>query len=58
MTTTHLSDTQAGRGAAYLVYGLYLLSIPSFALFALAGVIATAFSATPDAASAVKRRAG
>lgn len=53
MTTTHLSDTQAGRGAAYLVYGLYLLSIPSFALFALAGVIVAL--ASRDGASPLAR---
>jgi uncharacterized membrane protein len=33
------TDQSAGRGAAYLVYGLYLLSIPSAAIFALIGVI-------------------
>lgn len=33
------SDQSAGRGAAFLVYGLYLLSIPSAAIFALIGVI-------------------
>jgi uncharacterized membrane protein len=38
MTSTSL-DPQAGRGAAFLVYGLYLLSIPSAAIFALIGVI-------------------
>lgn len=32
-------DPQAGRGAAFLVYVLYLLSIPSAAIFALIGVI-------------------
>jgi uncharacterized membrane protein len=37
--TTLSSDQQAGRGAALLVYGLYLLSIPSAAIFALIGVI-------------------
>ncbi len=30
---------ERGRGAAYLVYALYLLSIPSLAVFALVGVI-------------------
>ena len=30
---------EAGRGAALLVYALYLLSIPSAAVFALIGVI-------------------
>ncbi|MEZ6024453.1 MAG: hypothetical protein R3C16_13790 [Hyphomonadaceae bacterium] len=29
---------EPGRGAAFAVYGLYLLSIPSFAVFALVGV--------------------
>jgi len=33
------SDQSAGRGAAFLVYGLYLLSIPSAAIFALIGVM-------------------
>jgi uncharacterized membrane protein len=32
-------DQQAGRSAAFLVYVLYLLSIPSAAIFALIGVI-------------------
>jgi uncharacterized membrane protein len=32
-------DAQPGRGAAFAVYVLYLLSIPSAALFALIGVI-------------------
>jgi len=31
--------TEPGRGAAFLVYVLYLLSIPSAAIFALVGVI-------------------
>jgi uncharacterized membrane protein len=38
MTSTS-PDQQAGRGAAFLVYALYLLSIPSAAIFALIGVI-------------------
>lgn len=38
----------AGRGAAMLVYGLYLLSIPSAGIFALVGVI-LALSARADA---------
>jgi uncharacterized membrane protein len=38
MTSTN-PDQQAGRGAAFLVYVLYLLSIPSAAIFALIGVI-------------------
>jgi uncharacterized membrane protein len=33
------ADQQAGRGAAILGYGLFLLSIPSAAIFALVGVI-------------------
>ena len=39
MTTTPLPTAQPGRSSAFLVYGLYLLSIPSFAIFALLGVI-------------------
>lgn len=39
MSTTPLTSAQSGRSAALLVYGLYLLSIPSFAVFALVGVI-------------------
>ena len=39
MSTTPLPAAQPGRSAAILVYGLYLLSIPSFAIFALLGVI-------------------
>jgi uncharacterized membrane protein len=39
MTNTTLAPSDAGRGSALLVYVLYLLSIPSFALFALVGVI-------------------
>jgi uncharacterized membrane protein len=38
MSTTSLPG-EPGRGAAFLVYGLYLLSIPSAAIFALIGVI-------------------
>lgn len=38
MTQTS-SYPEAGRGSALLVYGLYLLSIPSFAVFALIGFI-------------------
>ena len=38
MTSTSV-DEQPGRGAAFLVYVLYLLSIPSAAIFALIGVI-------------------
>ncbi|MBX9746550.1 MAG: hypothetical protein K2X34_06595 [Hyphomonadaceae bacterium] len=38
MTTTPL-PAQPGRLSALVVYTLYLLSIPSFALFALLGVI-------------------
>lgn len=37
--TTAPSSSEPGRFSALLVYGLYLLSIPSFALFALLGVI-------------------
>jgi uncharacterized membrane protein len=39
MTNTTLPPQDAGRGSALVVYVLYLLSIPSFALFALVGVI-------------------
>lgn len=39
MSTTPLPVAQPGRSAAFLVYALYLLSIPSFAMFALIGVI-------------------
>lgn len=39
MSTTPLPATQAGRSSAFLVYVLYLLSIPSAAVFALLGVI-------------------
>ena len=39
MTNTTLAPTEAGRGSAMLVYVLYLLSIPSFAVFALVGFI-------------------
>ncbi|HYD87683.1 MAG TPA: hypothetical protein VEA80_09425 [Vitreimonas sp.] len=37
--TVNASQTEAGRGAAFAVYALYLLSIPSAAVFALIGVI-------------------
>jgi uncharacterized membrane protein len=39
MSTTPLPGPQAGRTSALLAYGLFLLSIPSFAIFALIGVI-------------------
>jgi uncharacterized membrane protein len=39
MTNTTLAPPEAGRGSAFAVYLLYLLSIPSFAVFALVGVI-------------------
>lgn len=39
MSTTPYPTAQPGRSAATMVYVLYLLSIPSFALLALAGVI-------------------
>lgn len=39
MSTTPLPVAQPGRSSAFLVYALYLLSIPSFAIFALLGVI-------------------
>ncbi|MET0182452.1 MAG: hypothetical protein ABW199_06165 [Caulobacterales bacterium] len=37
--TTQVSPMEAGRGAAFVVYALFLLSIPSAALFAVVGVI-------------------
>ncbi|MBI3439453.1 MAG: hypothetical protein HY054_12535 [Proteobacteria bacterium] len=37
--TSVTSDQTPGRGAAFLVYVLYLLSIPSAAILALVGVI-------------------
>jgi len=37
--TLNSASTEAGRGSAFIVYALYLLSIPSAALFALIGVI-------------------
>lgn len=37
--TLNPAQSDAGRGSALLVYALYLLSIPSFAVFALVGVI-------------------
>ncbi len=39
MSTNDLSQSGGGRSSAFLVYVLYLLSIPSFAVFALLGVI-------------------
>lgn len=38
-TTPPLPGSDPGRGSALIVYALYLLSIPSFAIFALIGVI-------------------
>jgi uncharacterized membrane protein len=46
-------DMQPGRGAAFAVYVLYLLSIPSAALFALVGVIVAL--ASRDGAGPVAR---
>jgi uncharacterized membrane protein len=46
-------DMQPGRGAAFLVYVLYLLSIPSAALLALVGVIVAL--ASRDGASPLAR---
>jgi uncharacterized membrane protein len=37
--TLNTDQNEAGRGSALLVYALYLLSIPSAAIFALIGVI-------------------
>ncbi|MDZ4690738.1 hypothetical protein [Terricaulis sp.] len=34
-----MTQSEAGRGSALIVYALYLLSIPSLAIFALVGVI-------------------
>lgn len=39
MTTQDNVQSDAGRGGAFIVYALYLLSIPSAAIFALIGVI-------------------
>jgi uncharacterized membrane protein len=39
MTQVPHSTTEVGRSSAFIVYALYLLSIPSFAIFALIGVI-------------------
>lgn len=39
MSTSNTPYPEAGRGAAFLVYVLYLLSIPSAAILALVGVI-------------------
>lgn len=39
MSTTLPPSAEPGRGAALLVYALYLVSIPSFGIFALIGVI-------------------
>ena len=39
MSTNTLSPPEAGRSSAFLVYVLYILSIPSFAILALIGVI-------------------
>lgn len=39
MSVNTTSYPEAGRSAAFVVYALYLLSIPSLAVFALIGVI-------------------
>jgi len=39
MSTTPLPAPEPGRSSAFIVYVLYLLSIPSAAIFALLGVI-------------------
>jgi uncharacterized membrane protein len=39
MTPTSITGPEPGRGTALIVYVLYLLSIPSFAVLALFGVI-------------------
>lgn len=48
MSTTPLPAAEPGRGAAFAVYLLFLLSIPSAAIFALFGVI-VALAAKDDA---------
>ncbi len=50
MSTTEpaASSAETGRGAAFAVYILYLLSIPSAAVFALVGVI-VAYMSRADA---------
>lgn len=53
MSTTPLPAPQPGRSSAFLVYVLYLLSIPSFAMFALLGVIVAL--ASRDGASPLAR---
>lgn len=39
MSSTPHTQPEPGRSAAFIVYVLYLLSIPSLAIFALVGVI-------------------
>jgi uncharacterized membrane protein len=53
MSTTSLPTEQPGRTAAFLVYVLYLLSIPSAGIFALIGVIVAL--ASRDGASPLAR---
>lgn len=42
--TVSASYPEAGRGSAFVVYALYLLSIPSCAVFALIGLLVALFS--------------
>lgn len=44
MSVNATSYPEAGRGAAFVVYVLYLLSIPSLAVFALIGLLVALFS--------------
>jgi uncharacterized membrane protein len=53
MTMPSTLPESAGRSAAFLVYCLYLLSIPSAGIFALVGVI-LALSARADASPAAR----
>lgn len=53
MSTTPLPAPEPGRSSAFIVYVLYLLSIPSAAIFALLGVIVAL--ASKDGAGALSR---
>lgn len=53
MSTTPLPPPEPGRSSAFIVYVLYLLSIPSAAVFALFGVIVAL--ATRDGAGPLAR---
>ena len=52
--TFSATPSEAGRGSALIVYGLYILSIPSAALFALVGVI-WAYAARDGASPAARQ---